>query len=203
MSLCKCVLCKKRNIEVNYGYCHCLCGKKTTVYSKKPSTWIFNHHRKIMIAYKKKDMGFILHGKISLCWIWQGPISKSDSYPYATKDLRDETGESLAHRAYYRKYKKPIKNKNEIDHKCNIRVCVRPKHLQQVTAQRNAQLRNIRNPYAAARKLSDGEVNCARKMHNQGFSCRDIAEKLSIDESGISRLVRGVTYKFVSEERAS
>lgn len=55
---------------------------------------------------------------------------------------------SLAHRNSYESFKGPIPNGLHIDHKCRVRSCVNPDHLEAVTVQEN----NRRAPRSDVKK---------------------------------------------------
>ena len=76
------------------------------------------------------------------CWIWIGCIDKCG---YGKMSVGKE---SLAHRVSYRLYKGEIPDDLEIDHKCRVRCCVNPDHLEAVTHTENI----ARGEYAATHR---------------------------------------------------
>jgi hypothetical protein len=84
------------------------------------------------------------------CWLW---LSSVDKCGYGKLNVKPET---LAHRASYREFVGPIPNGQEIDHKCRIRCCVNPNHLQTLP-----HLDNVRRrlPYLRANAL---KTHCKR-----------------------------------------
>ncbi len=58
------------------------------------------------------------------CWIWLGHINKK-GYGNVTS--------GWAHRVSFTLFRGPIPNGLEIDHKCRLRCCVNPQHLEAVT----------------------------------------------------------------------
>lgn len=71
------------------------------------------------------------------CWEWQG-WTNDQGYGYITLDGRSVR----AHRHFYEKHVGPIPKDMVLDHLCRNRVCVNPKHLEQVTSRENT-LRGI------------------------------------------------------------
>jgi hypothetical protein len=62
------------------------------------------------------------------CWIWIGSVAKSGYARMGTKHSRPE----LAHRVSYEAFVGPIPEGYELDHKCRLRCCVNPQHLEPV-----------------------------------------------------------------------
>lgn len=71
------------------------------------------------------------------CWLWSGYVQKNG---YASKTVNKKT--KLAHRMSYRVFKGEIPLGFAIDHKCKVRCCVNPSHLEAVTYTEN----NRRSP---------------------------------------------------------
>lgn len=64
------------------------------------------------------------------CWIWQGRLSKEG---YGRITLRPGHRSGLAHVVAYEEYVGPSIEGLEVDHKCRVRCCVNPWHLELVT----------------------------------------------------------------------
>ena len=73
------------------------------------------------------------------CWLWQGALTKQDR-PGGGGYPRFKQGQKtvLAHRLSYQEWVGPLVEGMEIDHSCNVRSCVNPDHLIQVTPRQNA-----------------------------------------------------------------
>jgi len=67
------------------------------------------------------------------CWKWTGKIHKTTGY--GNKTLGGKT--VLAHRWVYTIFNGYITDGMVIDHKCGVRSCVNPSHLEEVTQQEN------------------------------------------------------------------
>lgn len=74
---------------------------------------------------------FFLDG--SGCWRWAGYVAP-DGYAYYSN--------KSAHRYAYKTYCGPIPDGLEIDHLCNVRDCVNPKHLRLATPMENMHARH-------------------------------------------------------------
>lgn len=72
------------------------------------------------------------------CWLFTGGLDKCGySKLSGGKDI---PGESLGHRMSYLIFKGPIPDGTEIDHKCRVRSCINPAHLQAVSHAKNVSL---------------------------------------------------------------
>lgn len=71
------------------------------------------------------------------CWLWTGAVSKNG---YGTMTVGGKT--RMAHRISYSAYKGAIPDGLHIDHRCKVRSCVNPSHLEAVTVGEN----NRRSP---------------------------------------------------------
>ena len=69
------------------------------------------------------------------CWLWTGAIQSRGYGSFGIGDKRTET----AHRIAYLTFVGPIPDGLELDHLCLNKRCVRPDHLEAVTAQVNNQ----------------------------------------------------------------
>lgn len=73
------------------------------------------------------------------CWLWIGYVHKNG---YATLKWDGGKSSTMAHRASYQAFKSNIPDGLVLDHKCKIRSCVNPDHLEPVTYTEN----NRRSP---------------------------------------------------------
>ncbi len=90
-----------------------------------------------------QDTGYRVHGVVSPCHCWTGNHSGSGrggGYGRISIDGWD----SAVHRVVYTHYFGYIPPKMQIDHKCNVRNCVNPEHLEMVTHKENQKRRAVR-----------------------------------------------------------
>ncbi|MFF6829588.1 HNH endonuclease [Streptomyces longwoodensis] len=66
------------------------------------------------------------------CWLWTGPL---DRHGYA--EIKVGGRHRLAHRLSYESFVGPIPPGLVIDHKCRVRHCLNPAHLEPVTNREN------------------------------------------------------------------
>lgn len=71
------------------------------------------------------------------CWLWSGTCSPG-GYAQITH-TSPHTGKKAkwAHRLAYEIFKGPIPEDSEIDHRCRVRCCVNPDHLEAVSKREN------------------------------------------------------------------
>ena len=87
--------------------------------------------------------------KTDTCWLWRGAIADTG---YGTYKLTNQSTQ-LAHRVVYERLVGPLINGMQVDHKCGIRQCVNPNHLEQVT-----QSINMKRAYD--RRKRQGRMAC-------------------------------------------
>lgn len=89
----------------------------------------------------------ILEGSIpepnSGCWLWTRALTNS-----GYGQLTVFSGSALAHRQSYEAFRGAIPDGLHLDHKCRVRICVNPDHLEPVTVAEN----NRRAPRAHTKK---------------------------------------------------
>ena len=78
------------------------------------------------------------------CWVWNGPHSgmgRGGDYPRMCLD-----GATVAvHRVMWTNENGYIPPRKQIDHKCRVRMCVNPDHLEMTTHKQNMKRRDIAN----------------------------------------------------------
>lgn len=79
------------------------------------------------------------------CWLWTATVNHA-GYGRFCIGGRGNTG--LAHRVVYEFLVGPVPEGLQLDHSCNVRRCVNPKHLEPVTAAENWRRRDERNAAA-------------------------------------------------------
>ncbi len=75
---------------------------------------------------------------MSGCWLWTGGLNSAG---YGQISLRG-AGMECAHRVSYRIHKGPVPMYLEINHRCMVRSCVNPDHLEAVTHRENMRYGN-------------------------------------------------------------
>jgi len=113
------------------------------------------------------------------CWIWQGQLDKDG---YGVVSFKGET--HRAHVFFYKKKIGPILPGLEIDHRCKVRACVQPLHLEAVTRQENM-------ARAGLFKLTDHDVETIREMYqlNPHLTHEYIAGVFGVSRTLITRIL--------------
>lgn len=103
---------------------------------------------------------------ISGCWLWTGTTVRGG---YA----RVQSGgkHKLAHRVAHEALVGPIPTGTEIDHRCRVRCCVNPAHLEPVTHRVNV----LRSDGVAARRAR--QTHCKRGHELSGANLRTFERK--------------------------
>lgn len=70
------------------------------------------------------------------CWLWTGQIMHRGYGTFAVK-VNDEWKKVFAHRFSYQTFVGNIPEGLQLDHKCRMRCCVNPDHLEPVTGSEN------------------------------------------------------------------
>ena len=89
-----------------------------------------------------EDNGFEIDGKPSECWLWIGNV---DGKGYGSLTMRVKRGACptrvRAHRASYEHFLGVrLADGMTLDHRCRVRACIHPNHLEPVTRADNTRL---------------------------------------------------------------
>ena len=86
------------------------------------------------------------------CWLWAAYVNRAGYAQMGVGNKSDGSKRKVnAHRVSYELHTGPIPVGLEIDHKCRVRCCVNPDHLEAVTHQENVR-RGIAGDVAGARE---------------------------------------------------
>lgn len=138
------------------------------------------------------------------CWEWIG-YKSSRGYGLLNLKIDGRKRPVRAHRLSYEWHVGAIPAGNVVCHKCNNRCCVNPKHLYAGTQKDNIAdkvkcgtstivPRGITHPKS---KITDDVVREIRRLAGK-LPQRAIAKQFSIDQSRVSRIVRGIDWKHVA-----
>ena len=104
------------------------------------------------------------------CWLWQGAINK---FGYGEHPNSSNTG--LAHRFAVQLFGRVIPPKLIVNHKCRIRSCVNPKHLNIMTQSENIKL------VGREQSLNDPDLyEEQRPLTNLQYDIREIERRFSM-----------------------
>ena len=105
----------------------------------------------------------------------------------------------LAHRASYIAHIGPIPDNMVVRHKCDVRCCVNPNHLELGTSQDNVNDRNERGRTARGHRvsrtrLSDDDVRFIRQSY---MSDAELSDKFKIQKNYVTRIKKGIERPYV------
>lgn len=124
-----------------WGECRCGCGQQTTIATQtdrakkhikgQPTHYVAGHqpNGKLLTELPRFQYKVYQRGD---CWEWRGQINSAGYGVFRVWEL--QVG---AHRYAYEISKGMIPRTLEVDHLCRHRWCVRPSHLEAVTASQN------------------------------------------------------------------
>lgn len=102
--------------------------------------------------------------KIEDCWLWTG---QTDSDGYGQISIKRKM--KMVHRLAYEYFNGEIPVGLELDHKCRVRNCLNPNHLEPVTHQENCKRGNLGGHGKNKKVRGDHEAWCT--------SCQDFLLK--------------------------
>ena len=174
------------------GMCECGCGtptplspvttKRSGIYKGMPLRRVPGHQsRTAPVEYLEEDRGYI-----TPCWIWQMRLT-STGYAMASRG-----GKSVpAYRVYWEERFGPMPKGTEPHHKCRVRSCVNPDHVEPVTHEENVQF--------SSGKLTPALVRRIRETRLEGATAIEaIAAGYGVRPKTIRRVVQGESWKNIT-----
>lgn len=159
------------SVNIPYGYCHCTCGRKTTVsqVNNRRHGWVKGVPKKYILghSYTRTGPAYLPEdrGHDTPCWIWQ---AGKDSAGYGS--VRDGTRIRKAHAVYWERANGPVPNGMELHHLCRVPCCVNPDHLKPLTRAEHGKTRVGLKPQKTICKhghtgddisyRKNGQINC-------------------------------------------
>lgn len=124
------------------------------------------------------------------CWLWTGGLNDSG---YGTCYTRSKPNKRAHHVSWEMVYG-PVPAGLILRHKCDVRRCVNPQHLETGTKADNSKDMVMRGRSAYGERhsqavLSDVEVALIRDMARQGHRQRDLVKLFDSTSATISRIV--------------
>jgi len=136
------------------------------------------------------------------CQLWTGSTAGTG---YGNIGLRTKPGEPIttkvgAHVASYMLHKGPVPKGMVVMHKCDVRACVNPDHLQLSTQADNARdcvakRRHTRGEMRPHSIMTWVKVRQLRAEYLEGATQVQLAAKFGISQPAVSQIVRAVTWE--------
>jgi len=127
---------------------------------------------------------------LSDCWVWTGG-KQSNGYSQIKKKTY---GAYLGHQwacHHWNKSPLPIPRGMCVKHKCDVRLCVNPEHLEYGTLQENIQEMVERNPKAMGRIApTDIELQMLREMIKNETPRREMSRNFGHGRHWIDRIIK-------------
>lgn len=120
------------------------------------------------------------------CQEWQSVIHWSG---YGKFHLDGE--QMFAHRAAYLLFVGEIPNGMQVLHKCDNRKCVNLAHLYLGDAKQNAKDKVERCRWWGRMKFDASTIDKCKRMYSEGMTQQAIAKLIGMDQTSVSRFVRG------------
>lgn len=134
------------------------------------------------------------------CWLWNRPVDAASRYPR----IRFGGRRIKAHRCAWELSFGPVPEGMHVLHRCDVTTCVRPDHLFLGThadnmADKAAKGRVVApsgeaNPLA---RITGSEALAIRYAVDAGRSQTDVAREFGLDQTHVSRIVRGQAWAAV------
>lgn len=89
------------------------------------------------------------------CWLWTGPLYRTGRGDYGAMCFQGRS--HGAHRVAWMLFRGPIPDGLEIDHLCEVKLCVNPRHLEPVT-----HVENVTRASRGASAVNRAKTHCKR-----------------------------------------
>lgn len=132
------------------------------------------------------------------CWIWSGAKNSSG---YGCIGVSGKV--LLAHRVAYESHYDDQLGDLLVRHKCDVKLCINPLHLEKGTHKENTQDSIDRGRYAATydqnkrnARLSREDVAKIRQLHFDGLMQKEIATMFNVDNSTVCTIVNNKAWRY-------
>ena len=133
------------------------------------------------------------------CWLWLGNVANHGYGRFCRrKGKRGKIQTFWVHRFSYQFHKGPIPDGLMVRHKCDVKICINPDHLELGTAQDNMddmkeRNRSAKNEKCARTKYSNEEVRQIRLIN--GWTLKEIAKLYKMTASNVWFIRKSLTRK--------
>ena len=134
-------------------------------------------------------------GRLDECWLWCKEINTQTGYGVFCYTEGGKRYRQSAHRAAYRYTFGAIPEGMQVNHHCDVRACVNPRHLYAGTQSDNMCDRRDRGRTGRPRLFTDEQVRMIRSSPESGAA---LARSLGCNQATISLVRTGRTYADVA-----
>lgn len=137
------------------------------------------------------------------CWLWTGGTRRE----YGAISIGGKRGRLLgAHRVAFEFANGPIPAGLVVRHRCDVRLCCNPSHLELgTTADNNADKvtrgRQARGSRSGNSKLTEADVVAIRDLLVRDYTQKDIAARYKVSQQTISYIKSGAVWRLASPEK--
>jgi len=117
------------------------------------------------------------------CWLWTGHMMSTG---YGRTQIKDKT--YLTHRLSYEAFNEPIPEGLWVLHKCDVRLCVNPKHLFVGTHQDN--MNDAVKKGRTKKILRADDVELIKQLKRKGFATQNVACLFGVSSLTIYRAIK-------------
>lgn len=146
-------------------------------------------HQRFLKRIEKKSSPY---PHLNECWIWKG-TKLCNGYGSVTPNGKHQR--VLAHRYSYAYYNGDVPEGHDVRHKCDVRSCVNPEHLETGTRKDNVRDMYERERASNGKKqLTQEQINDIRQKYTNGMLQKDIAKEYNLHRLTIYRVCNHKTY---------
>lgn len=129
------------------------------------------------------------------CWLWTASRLGLFYGQFVVQGRDGRQHHLYAHRVAWALANGPIPAGQSVLHRCDVPLCVNPRHLflgTQTDNMRDAASKGrLNGPRPRARRLTDEDVACIRELGTSGLTVTDLAQRYCVTKSFISLLLSG------------
>jgi hypothetical protein len=132
------------------------------------------------------------------CWLWEG-YAKKVTETYLQPRVMYKNKAMSVSRLLWILFNGEIPKGKSVCHTCDVSLCINPKHLYLGTHTENMlDLAKRGRGRTANQIMGPSDVVMARELRLKGNKVKDIAEKFGVSPKGMSRILTGKRWAFLS-----
>lgn len=136
------------------------------------------------------------------CWLWSGSPTPGGYSQVQVGTRRGQQRPHSGHRISYEHFKGPVPEGMVVRHKCDVRLCVNPDHLEIGTRRDNVQDAKDRGRHAKGEdfrraKLNERSVKEIRLRYAAGETQPALAKEFGVTQSAVNAVCQRKTWAHV------